>query len=482
VYINFLYLYLIFIFTNIIHLNKTGLYKIRSNKTREWRYYMKFSKKLLLTQVVALAASSAAFADSKAPDYIASGNSVLAPMVSDGVNGLGVNNELFLLSQKQNGALKDGVVYVNGRLNVAVDYNQSSPGSQSAVLIPGVDLAFTATKGWFTAFADLSNNKLSNSVYWSQSVISGAGFGTPIITSNGAKIYNNYGSSINLSQGFLMLGDLSKMPVYMLVGKKYVDFGSFANQSQTWQPLTNVFNQDRQTQVAAGFYTHGFHGAVTLFRAPWTSNTPTGILNATAGYQSQQLSTMAATLSYGTSINKFGLHGGISYTTNMNPADTGLSIVVDGIMAEPGLNGYHAGNNNNRVAAGIIFAEVNFNPVTITGSYASAMRAVETSTILSPSPQGKPSAWDIGAKFNFNLMNRANWLSVNYSSSQTRGWTENVLGAAVSKNTNQTSKQWLFGWNMQVSRDIDATFQYGHLLHTSKPNTNVFALGANLYF
>ena len=439
---------------------------------------MKFSKKLLLTQVVALAASSAAFADSKVTDYIASGNAALAPMVSDSVNGFGVNNELFLLSQKQNGAIKDGVVYVNGRLNVAVDYNQSSHGSESAVLNPGIDLAFTATKGWFTAFADLSNNKLSNSVYWSQSVISGAGFGTPN-TSNGAKIYNNYGSSINLSQGFLMLGDLSKMPVYMLVGKKYVDFGSFANQSQTWQPLTNVFNQDRQTQVAAGFYTHGFHGAVALFRAPWTSNTPTGLVDSAAGYQSQQLSTMAATLSYGTSINKFGLHGGISYTTNMNPADTGLSI-FDGIMAEPGLHGYHAGNNNNRVDAGIIFAEVNFNPVTITGSYASAMRSVSSVA----NQQGKPSAWDIGAKFNFNLMNRANWLSVNYSNLQTRGRTVKLAFVDVvrSLNTNQTSKQWLFGWNMQVSRDIDATFQYGHLSRTSKPNTNVFALGANLYF
>jgi hypothetical protein len=53
---------------------------------------MKFSKKLLLTQVAALAASSAAFADRNVTEYIASGNSTLAPMVSNGVNGFGVNN------------------------------------------------------------------------------------------------------------------------------------------------------------------------------------------------------------------------------------------------------------------------------------------------------------------------------------------------------------------------------------------------------
>jgi len=416
---------------------------------------MKFSKKLLLTQVVALAASSAAFADSKVTDYIASGNAALAPMVSDSVNGFGVNNELFLLSQKQNGAIKDGVVYVNGRLNVAVDYQHSSGASASAILNPGLDLAFTATKGWFTAYADLSTNKNTSTTYWAQSVIpgnnstdknTGPGFSRNQGTTN---IYNNNASAINLTQGFLMLGDLSKMPVYMLVGKKYVDFGSFANQEQTWQPLTNYFNQDRQTQVAAGFYTHGFHGAVTLFKAPWTTGT-------SAGYVSNQLSTMAATLSYGTSVNKFGLHGGLSYTTNMNTAAQAL---------------YTNGANVQRVSGGILFAEVNFNPITVTANYASAMRSVSTAA----SGQGKPSAWDIGVKFDFNLMNRANWLSANYSNAQNRG-------ASASDPTNTTNKQWLFGWNMQVSRDISANFQYGHLSTTNANNLNVFAIGANLYF
>ena len=384
-------------------------------------------------------------------------------MVSDSVNGFGVNNELFLLSQKQNGALKDGVVYVNGRLNVAVDYQHSSGASASAILNPGLDLAFTATKGWFTAYADLSTNMNdSSSTYWAQSVIPGTPprnsdtNGPGFIRTNDAatNIYNNNASAINLTQGYLMLGDLSKMPVYMLVGKKYVDFGSFANQDQTWQPLTNYFNQDRQTQLAAGFYTHGFHGAVTLFKAPWTIGTE-------PGYQNNQLSTMAATLSYGTSVNKFGLHGGLSYTTNMNPAQQALY--------SPGTS------TTKRVSGGILFAEVNFNPITVTANYASAMRSVNPA-----GGQGKPSAWDIGVKFDFNLMNRANWLSANYSRADNRGETGIVLIGGL--NTNTANKQWLFGWNMQVSRDISANFQYGHLSTTNANNLNVFAIGANLYF
>ena len=39
---------------------------------------------------------------------------------SEFVDGFGVNNELFLLSKRQDNVLKDGVFYVNGRLNASV--------------------------------------------------------------------------------------------------------------------------------------------------------------------------------------------------------------------------------------------------------------------------------------------------------------------------------------------------------------------------
>ena len=436
---------------------------------------MKFSKKLLLTQVVALAASSAAFADSGSThklsnylkNHIKNGDSILQPMLSDGVNGYGVNNELFLLRQKEEGALKDGVLYFNGRLNVAVDYNQSSPGSESAALIPGVDLAFTATKGWFTAFADLSNvnafnnaNGPSNSTIsynWAQSIAIAGNQSGSTNENKGMQIFNKYGSNVNLAQGFLMFGELNKMPVYMLVGRKTVDFGSFANQDQKWQPLSNIFNQGLQDQVAFGFYSHGVHGAATLFQAPWTK---AGNVD-TNGYVSNQLSTLVATLSYGTSVNKFGLHGGLSYTTNLNPAMT--KLVINSSNNSLGIYDPTA-SASNRVGGGILFGEVNFNPITVTGSYASAMRSPNSN-------QGKPSAWDIGAKLDFNLINRSNWLSGNYSTFQNRDNTTNIR-----------AKQWLFGWGMALTKNINATLQYGHVSLTNTPSTNVFALQANMYF
>ena len=467
---------------------------------------MKFSKKLLLTQIVALAATSAAYADSMPKmkqkenkqaettstmasptqhsmskpgflKHVKSGFAALAPMVSVGVNGFGVNNELFLLSQKQNGSVQDGNLYVNGRLNVGGTWygvspknkthinlnnlNSNTGSNQSTILNPGLDLAFTFTKGWFTAFADLSTNAAayfgSDSSYWEGSEFNTEGAnpytGLSVFDNRqlGNKLISPNETNIGVLQAYAMLGDLNKMPVYFLAGRKYVDFGSFANQDQTWQPLTNYFNQNVQNQLAVGFYQNGFHAAVTMFQAPWTTSDLNNREHTT--YSNNHLSTVVATASYGDTVNKVGLHGGVSYTSNLNP---------NGALAY----GYY--KVVERVDGGIVFAEVNFNPITLTANYASAMKDASSS-------QGKSHAWDLGAKFDFNLMGRSNWVSANYS---------DLNPKITQTSSNYKLSQWLLGWHMQVTKHIDTTLQYAHQTFNTQPKVkyNVIALGTNAYF
>lgn len=68
--------------------------------------------------------------------------------------------------------------------------------------------------------------------------------------------------------------------------------------------------------------------------------------------------------------------------------------------------------------------------------------------------QGKPRSWDVGIKYQFNLMNHRNWLSGNYS----------ILDPKVSGMSIKASKtsQWLLGWNVEISKDINAVLKYGH--------------------
>ena len=76
-------------------------------------------------------------------------------------------------------------------------------------------------------------------------------------------------------------------------------------------------------------------------------------------------------------------------------------------------------------------------------------------TTVSTGNQGKPYAWDVGVKFDFNLMNHANWLSGNYS------YINPQLTYANAGNFLKLS-QWLFGWHVEIAKNVNATLQYGH--------------------
>ena len=127
-------------------------------------------KKHLLTQAIILAtiASMAPSTNAmKISDVVRRGYPTLNPMASESVDGFGVNNELFLLTKRQENALKDGVFYVNGRLNASVDYVNHSGDynllheGTSQVLPTEIKLDITASKGPFTGLIELSNYRKS---------------------------------------------------------------------------------------------------------------------------------------------------------------------------------------------------------------------------------------------------------------------------------------------------------------------------------
>ena len=376
---------------------------------------MKFSKKLLLTQVVALAAASAAFAGSNGPSLsglVSRGYPVLNPMVSESVDGFGVNNELFLLTQRQSGAVKDGVLYVNGRLNVAASYGkQKGKRSSSSVLTPGVNLAVTGTKGAATVFVELNNN--TDGYNWGKYSDSKT---------------NQHEGAVKVKQAYLLLGDLNKSPLYLVAGRKNVDYGSFDNLDWYWKPVTNYWNPLQQDQLAVGIYQNGLHVAGTVFN---------GTTASTLGSASNNISNFAITASYGTMLQQVGAELGVSYlnglTNDLNGANTTGSTAAQTTVLS---------DSKYRNPAGIVFGKLSFNPVSVSALYQQAFK--ENSTNY------KPRSWGVTGKVDFGLMDRANWIAVNYSSSKIR------------KDTKQAVDQFLVGWNMALTDAISATLQYGH--------------------
>ena len=391
---------------------------------------MKFSKKLLLTQVVALAAASAAFAGSNGPSLsglVSRGYPVLNPMVSESVDGFGVNNELFLLTQRQSGAVKDGVLYVNGRVGLDASYGKRQNGnSNSKIHTPGVNLAVTGTKGAATAFVELNNNKVS----------------TSNTTANaGGRNWGNYtngtdnslhGTAVQVKQAYLMLGDLNKSPLYLVAGRKNVDYGSFDNLDWYWKPVTNYWNPLQQDQVAVGVYANGLHVAGTVFNGAdmYGGNTNGAYKN---------ISNFAVTASYGTMLQKAGIELGVSYLNGLTNDLNGHDLNT----TNGGTSVLHKSNYRN--PAGIVFGKLTFGPVSLNALYQQAFKE-NTATV-----NYKPRSWGVTGKVDFGLMDRANWIAVNYSTSQT--------SKDASK---QEVSQFLVGWNMALTDAISATLQYGH--------------------
>ena len=398
---------------------------------------MKFSKKLLLTQVVALAAASAAFAGGHAPslsDLVSRGYPVLNPMVSDSVDGFGVNNELFLLTQRQSGAVKDGVLYVNGRVSVDASYGKQQNGnSNSKIHVPGVNLAVTGTKGAATVFVEFNNNA--------------EGTTNDSVTGTTADGYNwgNYthgqnslhGSSVFVKQAYLLLGDLNKTPLYLVAGRKNVDYGSFDNLDWYWKPVTNYWNPQQQDQVAVGVYQNGLHVAWSVFNGSTMS--PTGSPDGSGA--GNNIANWALTASYGTMLQQVGAELGVSYlnglTTDLNGSNLINSINQSNVLHD---------NNQYRNPAGIVFGKLSYNPVSLSALYQQAFK--ENS--LLPNTY-KPRSWGVTGKVDFSLMNRANWVAVNYSSSQTQ-----------KEPSKKEVTQFLVGWNMALTEAISATLEYGH--------------------
>ena len=415
---------------------------------------MKFSKKLLLTQVVALAAASAAFAGGNAPSLsglVSRGYPVLNPMVSNSVDGFGVNNELFLLTQRQSGAVKDGVLYVNGRLVASATYARSklegsSTHSYSAFQVPSADLAVTATKGIATVFAELSNEVINLTNYASQTHTYNHVFVSPVKDEPGIKDAN--ASGINVKQAYFMLGDLNKSPLYLVAGRKTVDYGSFDNLDWFWQPVTNLWSPGSQDQVAVGVYQNGLHAAWTLFNGS-TMTDPTN----NPGGASNNIANWALTASYGTMFKQVGAELGVSYLNG---------LVNDGSHDHLGTGSdfgksYNVAHNGIfRNPAGVVFGKLSYNPVSLSAQYQQAFKENHTNY--------KPKAWDVTGKVNFGLMGRSNWLALNYSESKV--------------NSLQKIDQFLVGWNMALTNSISATLEYGHQ-HNDYYDTNTQFLGGD---
>ena len=226
------------------------------------------------------------------------------------------------------------------------------------------------------------------------------------------------------------------------------------------EPVTNFWSPGTEDQVAVGYYNKGLHAAWSVFNGKTMAASNTGSFNNIANW--------AATLSYETPIQEIQSKFGISY----------LNGIVGDLLGNTShvVTTHHKGLYRN--PAGIIFGKIKYKALTLSGLYQQAFK--ENNFVIAPiSDNYKPRSWGATAKVDFKMMNRANWVALNYS------W-QRITKKAL--NNKSEEDQILVGWNIALTKSISASLQYGRLKDKYKYfinaiNTyNVVNLGLYAYF
>lgn len=344
-------------------------------------------------------------------------------------NMAGVGKELTLLQARQagmntpitvGGYAQGAFVYQhtnnNGQFNngFAPIFSGVGSGNSSAnrLAIPDADLAFTAAIGnWATAYLQAGAEYIGQSNQPSSS---------------------NSNDNLSLQYGYLTIGNFAKNPVYGFIGKKDIDFGSFATVDQFAQPLNRQLFSAVGNTVGVGVNAYGFNGAISVM------NGGTGVQNLyTANNDNGK--NFAVNLNYGMTNSGVTWNVGAGYlngsqflTTNGN---TNGAWDVNGKLSVAGFDLLAEYTITAKQTDGIA-VDSNGNVTPLYGSSAGAAHA---------------NAWSVGADYNFPVMGLNSVVSAEYSSAKLNG---------VSGNDNVKPKQVSLGYRIQPINNVWTGIEY----------------------
>lgn len=130
-------------------------------------------------------------------------------------------------------------------------------------------------------------------------------------------------SSVYVPYGFVVLGDLTKAPLYFTAGINAVPFGIFTGVGPWETPLTGAyFNPSQAKQFSLGFYKYGLNAVMTTY-------------NDETNHEEHN----AYSIYYNKTNGNFNYNIGLGYLTNLKTNSTGNTpITRDRVKRNPALN------------------------------------------------------------------------------------------------------------------------------------------------
>lgn len=343
-------------------------------------------------------------------------NSNLSMQMMSNVSGVG--KELNLLQARQNGL--NQMLTLGGYMQADAVYDNSSPHGSfiNPVINNASGSGSTATSGTNIELTDASLAATAEMGSWVTGYVQ---FGQSVL-----------GSSISpgfkVQDAYLVLGNLSQLPVFGFVGNKDIDFGSFATVNMYNQPLSRTLFQAQGNTMGVGVNAYGFSGVASLVNGGAESTTATAIGSA---YQYSNLSTS----------NSGGVSNGavnLSYGMTNGPVTWNLGA---GYLAGSSFKQQTQSKTN---GAWDVNGKVSVMGFDLLGEYDT------TANKTNLTGNQRAQAWDVGADYNFPVMGYKSVVNADYS------------GASLTNTTAGKGSQYVFGYRVSPLNNVWVGLEYAY--------------------
>lgn len=207
----------------------------------------------------------------------------------------------------------------------------------------------------------------------------------------------NSATPMTFDQAFVTVGNLQKYPLYLMVGKGYLPFGSFAGNG-VWSNsiTTNDFRMSQANQINLGFYQNG----LTLNIAGTNGGGANGVTTADG-----DLSVMVYNANYAANINKnWNYSVGASYINDLRGTESAVGDAYE--TSSTSLTGGENGAYDFNGALG-------YKAVSLNAEYASTTK----SATYNGASTGKISSWMTTVNYAPTLWGQETTFSLGYSKS-----------------------------------------------------------------
>ncbi len=345
---------------------------------------------------VALTTVALAIFNTCSADPVATNAALSWAMMS---NQSGVGKEINLLQARQNGL--NTLITIGGfAAGNLIDQGLNQAGQFNAVPLEDKSL-FTESQG-------------SNSDSATQLAVSHANLAitaalgswvTTYIQTGASSLGQGNADTLSVQDSYTVIGNLAKNPMYVFMGKKDIDFGSFATVDMYAQPLTRTSFSALGNTMGMGVNTHGFNGTISFMNGG-DNNSP---FSNTHGLDTTNLnfaSNNAVNLSYG--MNTLGVNWtlGTGYLQGSTFANT-----------SNGNNGAWDMNGKLSVAGFDLLTEFD--------------TTLQATNHNMGNDTNRANAWSLGADYHFSAVGLLSVMSAEYSALSLAGGSNNQFGQFV---------------------------------------------------